>query len=350
MAGAVAAAGAAQAAPGVQEPTARDIGAMLMAGFSGDRPSSPGARALARMLADGRVGAVVFERQNVGSRENVAGLVALFKDAAPLASLAIDHEGGAVQRLGPSQGCRALPTAREVAARMSVQEARALYAQAGADLAALGFSINLGPVVDRHDPANVDIGARGRAFDGDPQRVVAYASAFVDGFASAGIGCALKHFPGVGGARQDAHVASPDMTGAWSRLDLEPFHRLIASGRAGLVMTGHAQVSTLGAAPASLSKAIVSDLLRGELGFSGVAMTDDLDMAAVATRLHRKEALLRALAAGNDLVMIRNEEPFDPDLPEKIVEWVRAGVASGQLDAAAIARSAERVRGLGRRA
>jgi beta-N-acetylhexosaminidase len=134
--------------------------------------------------------------------------------------IAIDHEGGSVQRLTERHGVSRLPAAQSVTASLSPDRARALYAQAGSEIARLGFTLNLAPVVDLHDPTNPAIGHFGRSFDDDPARVLAYARAFVDGFADAGVLCALKHFPGNGHILGDSHRGPADgftgQSGTWS--------------------------------------------------------------------------------------------------------------------------------------
>lgn len=166
-----------------------DFGEMLMLGFAGTTPQARGPRLLASHVAAGRVGGVVFEKVNIGSRQDVAGLVRLFASAAPRPLLiAIDHEGGSVQRLTRKHGFTPIPPARKVAETLSTDEARGIYAKAGAELAEIGFNLNLGPVVDVDRPGNSMIGSFGRTFSSDPATVAAYAKAFVEGFASAGIG------------------------------------------------------------------------------------------------------------------------------------------------------------------
>ena len=336
----------ARAIPGELE---ADVGAMLMLGFYGSTASSPTARALVRGIAEGRAGGAVFVRENVGSREDVEGLTRLFRSVSPTPPLiAIDHEGGAVQRLAQRQGFAILPSARFVAASGSADDARLLYARAARELADAGFNLNLAPVVDLQDAENPAIGHFGRAFDADPERVAAYAGAFVDGFASANVACALKHFPGYGRAEVDSHFALPDVTRGWSQSALTPYARLIAGGQAEVVMGGHMRLTTLDDAgvPSTLSASVMTGLLRRQLAFQGVALTDDIDMAALARTYPRREAFVRAVAAGNDLVMIRNATPPDPHLADNAVAWMREAIARGDVRREALAASAARVRAL----
>jgi beta-N-acetylhexosaminidase len=329
------------------------VAELLMVGFYGASSASPSARLLARQVRRGQVGAVFFVSQNIGTAEKVAGLLHLFRAGWARPLLAIDHEGGVVQRLTEAQGFTRVPAARDVAARMSPAEARSLYAQAGRELAALGFNVNLGPVVDVDEPANPAIGVFGRAYGTDPERIAAYAEAFVDGFASAGILCAAKHFPGHGGAVSDSHEGAADVSATWTEAELEPFARLIASRHAPpMVMTGHLRLDPVApdGRPATVSAPIVTGLLRGRLGYRGVVVTDDLDMKAVSHIMGRQEAVVQAIAAGSDLLMIKNLFGYDPLMPQRAVGWVRAAIAGGLLSEEQVMEAAQRVRAIRRQA
>ena len=163
--------------------------------FPGDNAGAKSAKALAAHLKAGRAGGVLFLRHNVKSGKQARAMAAQFLNAANGCLNAIDQEGGKVQRLGKKQGFSAIPTAKWVAANKSLDEARALYRKAGAELRAAGFNFNMAPSVDIHDPKNPVIGRYGRGFSNDVERIAAYAGAFVDGFKSAGVACSLKHFP-----------------------------------------------------------------------------------------------------------------------------------------------------------
>jgi beta-N-acetylhexosaminidase len=329
------------------------VGELLLVGFYGSNPGSLSARLLARQVRRGQVGSVFFVSQNIGTAEEVAGLLRLFltrmETARPL--LAIDHEGGVVQRLTEAHGFTRVPAARDVAATMSLMEARSLYAQAGRELAALGFNVNLGPVLDVDEPDNPAIGVHGRAYAADPARIAAYAQAFVEGFASAGISCAAKHFPGHGRAVSDSHDGAADISATWTEAELEPFARLFASPHAPpMVMTGHLRLDPVApdGRPATVSAQIVTGLLRTRLGYRGVVVTDDLDMGAVSNVMDRKEAVVQAIAAGSDLLMIKNLFGYDPLMPQRAVGWVRAAIARGLLREEQVMMAAERIRALKR--
>ena len=329
------------------------VGQLLLVGFYGASRSSPSARLLARQAQRGQVGAVFFVHQNVGSLAQVKGLLDLFRDGGTAPLLAIDHEGGIVQRLTDAHGMSRLPAARDVAASLSPDEAYALYARAGRELAALGFDINLGPVVDIDAPDNPAIGVFGRASGTEPDRITASAQAFLAGLSAAGILCAAKHFPGHGLAVSDSHEGAADISATWTEAELEPFARLIASPTAPpLMMMGHLRLDPVApdGRPATISTPIVTGLLRRRLGYQGVVVTDDLDMKAVSDLMGRKEAVVQAIAAGCDLLMFKNLFGYDPLLPQRAVRWVRDAIARGELSEAQVMAAAQRVRALRSRA
>jgi beta-N-acetylhexosaminidase len=331
-------------------PQARAIaGELLILGFSGTNAQSPSAQALAEQIHESAVGGVVFVKDNIGDKDEVLGLTGLFSGGSPRKVIvAIDHEGGAVQRLVEAHGCAKLPSAQRVAAEYTVAEAQDIYTEAGHAMAGLGFNLNLAPVVDLENPGNPAIGRYGRAFSDNAETVTAYAGAFIRGFGASGVCCALKHFPGQGGAQSDSHEWAPDITAVWSQADLLPFRRLIREGSAAAVMSGYSLLKTIASdnRPAALSREIVTGLLRNQLDFDGVAITDDLDMGAVGYGFARRSAIIQALGAGNDALMVRNRKNYDPALPETIASWISEGLAHGTLSIDALNKSAERVRRL----
>lgn len=317
------------------------IGRMLLFGFTGADAQSASARALASDVAAGRVGGVLFLGYNVRSRAGVRSLTQLFRDAAGRRRiyLSIDQEGGAVQRLGRRLGYEAFPTARVVAGT-TPEQARALYGRMARVLAQEGFNLNLAPVVDLEvEPRNPIIFKYGRGFGREPDRAALFASAFVDGHRDHRVATSLKHFPGHGSTLTDSHVTIVDMNATWRAEELVPYQRMIASGHADMIMTGHLSHRQFGAGPASLSRTAVQGILRDRLSFQGVVLTDDLDMAAVRKLHTLEEAAVRAIAAGSDFVMVSNLVAPDPAMPRRLIAAIKAAVergtiSEGQIDAA----------------
>ena len=216
----------------------------------------------------------------------------------------IDQEGGRVARLSSRRGFEDFPSAKEFAALDEAGQAAAAARQAVL-LRLMGIDLNFAPCVDLAlEPTNEIIAGSERAFGSDPQRVIAAAGMVLEAHAVAGVAACLKHFPGHGSSRGDTHQGAVDVTETWQReIELAPYEDL--SDRPGLaVMVAHVMHRGLDPdRPASLSPAVINELLRGEIGFDGVVVTDSIDMRAVADRWTPAEAAVAAVNAGADLVV-----------------------------------------------
>jgi beta-N-acetylhexosaminidase len=244
-------------------------------------------------------------------RDNFTGdWRSLMKNLSALAGrfgliIAIDQEGGRVQRFTSAQGFTDFPSARDVAAG-SVKAAYDLYRKMARELADVGVDLNFGPVVDLDiDPQCPIIGHYGRSYGADPNQVAAYAEAFVQAHRDEGLLTCLKHFPGHGSSRQDSHLGFTDITDTWSPVELEPYRILIGKNLADMVMVGHLFHHGIDPeAPATLSRAHLR-VLRETLGFTGPTVTDDLVMGAIADHYTGDEANRLALDAGCDILIRR---------------------------------------------
>lgn len=216
-----------------------------------------------------------------------------------------------------------------------------------ADLAELGFNLNLAPVADLDlNPANPVIGRLGRSFGKDPEQVARYAGAFVDGHREHGVLTALKHWPGHGSSRGDPHFTLADASGGWDAKESQPFAMLLKAVKVDMIMTGHLhhQVWAEGdGRPASLSPTAVQHDLRKTLGFGGVVITDDIQMSSAVGNRSLADAIVLALDAGNDIVLIANMLSPRPVAATEAVEAIEQAVARGRLDRRALEASYRRV-------
>jgi len=272
-------------------------------------------------------GAVILFGRNAGAAERTRELVAALRgisDPAPL--IAVDQEGGRVERL--HDGVASLPSAMAFGATGDADLAARAGALLGRDLARLGITVDLAPVADLSlQPRSRVIGTR--AYGDIPDDVAAFAGAFARGIERAGVAAALKHFPGQGSTAGDSHVTLPRVTADAATLrarDLVPFARGIAAGVASLVVSAHVVVEAFDAQhPATLSRAILTDLLRGELGFTGVIATDCLEMDAIARGVGTVQGAVDALAAGADLLLISHHLELAAQAADAIVGAVKSG-------------------------
>src|SRR5690349_22337595 len=194
-------------------------GQMIIVGFQGDDVSDKSVQAVAGEIASGGLGGVMYLKPNVKSLEAVKAMNELFRTSSPDLPpfITLDQEGGAVERLTKAVGFEEVPNAATVAANNSPAEAKALYADMARKVAALGFSVNFGPVADLNvNPDNQVIAKFGRAFGKSADTVAAYDEAFVAAHHEAGLITSLKHFPGHGSSTADSHEGFVDISKTWS--------------------------------------------------------------------------------------------------------------------------------------
>jgi len=272
----------------------------VLIGMDGLRPSAE----LLDLLVELEIGGVMLFKRNVESVEQVAALTRELQSAAGGRLLiAIDHEGGRVQRLGPP--FTQLPRGADVGRAGSVDLAFALGQLAARELSAVGVNLNFAPVVDvwTH-PENTVIGDR--AFGSEPEAVAALGAAFIRGHQAGGVAACAKHFPGHGATETDSHFALPrDLRSldAFRAVDLIPFRRA-ASANVASIMTAHVECPEVDPLPATLSARWIREILRGELGFRGAVLSDDVEMKAIAEKQDPAEAAREAFRAGCDVVLV----------------------------------------------
>jgi beta-N-acetylhexosaminidase len=332
------------------EPSVSEMaGQMLMAGFEGDNAESPGFREVLADLESGRIGGVLFLAHNIAGRETLLAMTAKLKDCRckypPL--IAIDEEGGRVERLTAEFGFTTSPSA---AALGSAEDGTAVaaFAALADDVADAGFNLNLAPVADLAiNPANRVIGGLGRSFGGDGKEVYALAKAFIGAHHARGVLTSVKHFPGHGSSAGDTHKGYADVTGTWSAGELVPYQLLVFDGVLDTVMIGHiSNANWLGPATLAPSTAI-SGLLREKLGYEGVVISDDLDMGAVrANSPVFAKTIERAALAGNDILIIANHVSQRPHVGAEAHGVLSGLAADGLVPPDRIARSFARIMAL----
>jgi beta-N-acetylhexosaminidase len=254
-----------------------------------------------RRLLDRGVGGVIFFSRNVGSPSEVFDTTSAIKRLAgrPVV-IALDQEGGQVARL--RQGFSALPPMRTVGATGQAALAHEVGALIGREVRAVGFDMNYAPVLDVDtNPQNPVIGAR--SFGRTPTLVSQFGVALAAGLESVGVAACGKHFPGHGDTSQDSHLELPRLRHSLERLaqvELKPFAAVIKA-RIPALMTAHVIFETLDAVfPATMSRAVVSQLLREKLGYDGLVVSDDLEMRAIASHFGARAAVVHGLNAGVD--------------------------------------------------
>jgi beta-N-acetylhexosaminidase len=297
-----------------------------------------------RLIREGRVGGVILFAKNIRSADQVRDLTADLQRLAAAAGLpplfiTVDQEGGMVNRL--TDGVTVFPGAMALGAAGREEDAAAAGRMTSLELRALGINVNHAPVLDvNSDAANPIIGIR--AFGDDPDTAGRLGAAYVAAAKDAGILVTPKHFPGHGATVADSHLDLPAVRKDLPRLrreDIAPFAASLAAG-ADAVLTAHVVYPALDPdLPATLSRPILSTLLRGGLGFRGVVFTDSMDMKAISARWGRGPAAVRALAAGVDVIMACGPAAAQWES----LDGVRAASENDTLDPAALRHSAARI-------
>jgi beta-N-acetylhexosaminidase len=319
------------------------IGQLLVVGFHGTRVP----QTLRDLIEHHHVGNIILFSRNI---QNTQQLLELTHDLQSIAKAAgqrspllimLDQENGMVRRLG--QGATIFPGNMALGAIGSEEIAYDIAQATGRELKALGINMNLAPVVDvNNNPANPVIGIR--SFGEDPRQVARLAVATIKGYQAAGIVSNLKHFPGHGDTSVDSHMALPTIPYTLERLEqveLVPFRNCIQAG-ADSIMTAHIYFPALMpdvALPATVSPAIIQGLLRQQLGFDGVIISDCMEMNAILSTIGPEQGTVMALQAGVDLVLISHVYERQRDS----LAAIQAAIQAGQLSTETLRLAAEHV-------
>jgi beta-N-acetylhexosaminidase len=335
------------------------IGQMIMVGFIGSSESDPGVSAVRDQLAQGTIGGVMLYPENIGSPEKLRALTAFLRNAktSPMPFIAVDQEGGHVQRLTRQNGHSYFPSARSVGRNpifASTESATRLYATMAEELAEAGFNLNFGPVVDLNlNPSNPVIGQRERSFGADPKTVTMLARAFITAHRDANIVTVAKHFPGHGSSHVDSHKLLADISKSWEEIELEPYRALAKDGVLDGVMLGHLyhpRFSDAEKVPASLSGKAVRALRNKDwIGFTGVVFSDDMEMGAVSGDYSLEERVIKAVNAGTDLIVFSNVTLRDNELGPKIHTIIADAVKDGRISRTRIEKAYGKISLLKRR-
>lgn len=332
----------------------KKIGQLIMIGFNGTHSDDYGVQAIAAQLADGKIGGVMLLSRNIETADQLKRLTAhLHKQAIQTTALiAVDQEGGHVQRLAVLGGRARWMSAKDLAQQTDTcvrDEVEAYYLRHAAILPELGINVNFGPVADLNlNPENPVIGKKKRSFSASPDAVTRCAAGFIAAHKTLGVATALKHFPGHGSTTKDSHRTLPVLDQTWREQELDPYKDLAQQVLADMVMMGHLahqRFSDAPNVPASMSQKGVKEA-REVTSDATVILTDDLEMDAVTDAFSLEEAAVTALAAGNDMILVSSFGRKDPDLGDRLNAAILAAIKDGRLNETQIDRSVERIQAL----
>jgi len=337
----------------VNEPLDQKIGQMIMVGFRGlsvdDR--SP----IMEDITKRKIGGVILfdydvpsgsPVRNIKSPDQVTSLVKDMQSASKIPLfIAIDQEGGRVSRLKERFGFPPTVSEQYLGKRNDPEVTKRYAEQAAKTLAGLGINVNFVPVVDLdRNPGNPVIGKLERSFSYDPDIVSRHSTVCIDMLHRHGVLSAIKHFPGHGSSSSDSHKGFVDVTGEWSPDELRPFEAIIQSGRCDMVMTAHIFNAGLDPLwPATLSHGIISGILRDDMGFDGVVVSDDMQMKAIRSFYGLEKAVKMAIDAGCDILVFANNSVFDEDIAARATGVIKKLVATGEIKRERIDESYRRI-------
>ena len=326
------------------------IGRMLLVGFPDDAIDKESE--IVRLLKQYELGGVIlFDRfyidrtktKNISSPAQLKLLTSSLKSFSykPLL-ISVDQEGGKVARLKPSYGFSEIPSAKEIS-NLHVNRAKEIYKTQAQMLKDSGINCDFGPVVDLAvNPQNKVIYGLERSYGSDTNEVVKYAKIFIDSLKKENIISVLKHFPGHGSSLGDSHKGFVDISNTWSAVELEPYKELIKSNAVSMIMTAHVFNSKLDEKyPATLSYNVNTKLLREQLGYKGVIISDDLQMRAISTHYTLEQTVALAINSGVDMLLFGNQLASQ-DIDE-LVDVILAQIKSGAISMQRILESNKRL-------
>jgi beta-N-acetylhexosaminidase len=320
----------------------KQIGQMLLVGFRGTTLTQD--NHIIRDLEEYNLGGVIlYEKdgptqsrpRNIESPDQLKTLVSALKThCSGKLFVAIDQEGGIVNRLKASYGFPVTVTAQYLG-KLNNEDSTRYYASSMATtLNDMGINLNFAPVVDLNvNPESPAIGALGRSFSASPDTVVFHAGIFIEEHNKLGILNSCKHFPGHGSAAADSHLGLTDVTNTWSETELEPYRQLISSGKCKMIMSAHVFNQKLDPDyPATLSKTILTGILREQLKFKGVIISDAMEMGAITENYGTQEAIEKAINAGCDLLLFSNNTTsYNPDVVPQTITIIQNLIAEGKI-------------------
>ncbi len=314
----------------------KDIGNFFVIGYQGVNPTDE----FLKFVEEWQIGGVIVFARNIDRPENMTKALKRIEEAAGRKIFtAIDQEGGLVMRL--LQDCSLFQSAMGLAATGDVEMVEASHHAMAKEMLAMGLNWNLAPVLDINHPDNPGIGAR--SFGDCAEAVSKYGIAAIKGLQKAGVLACAKHFPGKGNARVDSHLTLPIIEKTAEHLnqhELLPFKRAIAE-KVAAIMTAHVFFPAFESAPdlpATLSKSVLTGLLRNQLKFDGLLITDDLEMGAITEKYGIAEAAHLSFAAGADLLLICHQLEQERAAAEKLLSKINSSTEMQKRFSESLAR------------
>ena len=321
-----------------------EIGQMIMVGFRGtDAPENSD---IQKVIKDVKIGGVTLFDYDVPSNSFPRNIISPAQtknltselqsySVTPL-FISIDAEGGEINRLKPKYGFLSIPSEEKIGQDLTLQTAEKEASLLAGELKGLGINMNFAPVVDVNiNPENPIIGSLGRSFSSDPENVTDQAKVSIQNYLTDGIITVEKHFPGEGSATGNTDLGTVDITGTYKEdEELLPYQELNNDRLLNVVMVGHVMDKNIDSSyPASLSKIFLQGILRNEIGFKGVIISDDMQAAAIASKYNLNDAIIMAINAGCDMLTISNNIPsgYDDNIASEVRDIIFNAVKENKI-------------------
>lgn len=338
----------------------QQIGQMLLVGFRGFTINE--SHPIVQDIQKRHIGGILLfdydsqrkeARRNIHSPEQVLELTQQLQRFSDIPLIiAVDYEGGAVNRLKSRYGFPETVSAKTLGEYDDPMITQRHSEKMAKTLSEVGINLNFAPVVDVDlNPENPIIGQHGRSFSDDPQKVAEHAMAFIRGHHQYGVLCNLKHFPGHGSSDRDSHLGFTDVSDSWSKIELLPYQIIINADLADSIMTAHVFNQHLDQDyPATLSYSVITGILRKRLNYDGVVFSDDIEMKAIADDYGLETAVIKAINAGIDMIILGNNMGgFSEKLAQQVFGIIKEAVENGQISTTRIAEAHRRIQELKQR-
>jgi len=329
------------------------IGQMILVGLN-DRTVLPANDSFRKELREGKIGSVILFEKNISrtkSAETLKKLIADLQSESPIPLfVTIDEEGGRVHRLKEKYGFVKMPSAQYLGNLDNPDSTLYYTRNLAKQLNDLGINLNFAPDVDLGiNKANPVIYKVGRSYSADPEVVTRQALLSIEGHHDHGVKTILKHFPGHGSSSVDSHLGIVDVTNQWKIMELWPYRDIIRSGKCDAVMTAHIINCHLDTAclPATLSKPVITGMLRNLLQFDGVVFSDDMQMNAISKNFGLENAIKLSINAGVDILLFGNNVHLEDRISaSQIHAIIKKLVKKGEIKESRIEESYRRIMAL----
>lgn len=321
------------------------IGQMIIVGFVGDNVKSKGFKEVLKQVENNEISGVIFFEDNIKNKEEFLKMTSALKNSKAKYPpfIAIDMEGGYVQRMNENNGFKNFKSAKQIS-KLTEDEAYKEYFEMAKMLKEADINLNFAPCVDLAVNKESIIEQKERSYSNDPKVVVKYAKQFIKAHEKNNIITSIKHFPGHGSPSGDTHLGLVDATKTYKEFELYPYLYLANLNDMQTVMISHVYNKNIDERyPASLSYKTIEKFLRVQTNFDGVIITDDLDMGAIRKNYDLYEIVSLSINAGENILLFSNRFEHDKKLVDKINLAIKRGLVDGYILSDNLVNSYERI-------